>query len=321
MRRHNTLVRLLLALISVSYAGLGAAQTAVIELPSLSIEGSTIEGTVTYDSARGVYRYEYAIRAAQSNKAPMIGFQIDISGRVSRPQLDPDLQNNVTRAESSGKQLQPNTTIPVGIVVPDPASTRAGVGQPGWVYFGSRRGVWDVLAGQSKGGFVLESKQPPGIRSAWLRPSELRWVEITMSSPADVEFDPDSAGVYEVKTTTVGPSDPDEAALFLGGGQSPANVNPFLRYTAPTDSRTKLPAGTVSYVVNVFYGTTIDPATFVATLNGVDVRARFHPRPGTAELVQIELQPGSTKLQISVEGRTSSGRNARDTDTLTFLVE
>lgn len=321
MRRNDIVSGFVLALAGVFFAGTLAGQTSVTELPSLSIEGSTIEGTVTYDPAREVYRYEYTINAPATNKAPIIGFQIDVSGRVARPQLDPDLQNNVPRAESSGKQLQPNTTIPVGIIAPDPGNTRAGVGQPGWVYFGSRRGVWDVLAGQSKGGFVIESKQPPGMRTAWLRPSELSWVEITMSSPADAEFYPDSADVYEVKTTTVGPSDPDESTLFLGGGQSPANVNPFLRYAAPTESRTKLPAGTVSYVVNVFYGKTIDPATFTATLDGADVRSRFHPIPGAAELVQIELETGSTKLQLSVEGQTSSGRSARDTDTLTFLVD
>jgi len=321
MRRNNIATGFLVALVGVFCAGNAAGQTDVIELPSLSIEGSTIDSTVTYDPAREVYRYEYTITAPVTNKAAIAGFRIDISGRVARPQLDPDLQNNVPRAESSGKQLQPNTTIPVGIIVPDPANSRAGVGKPGWVYLGSRRGVWDILAGQSKGGFVIESKQPPGMRTAWLRPSELRWVEITMSSPADAEFYPDSADVYEVKTTTIGPSDPDESTLFLGGGQSPANVNPFLRYAAPTESRTKLPAGTVSYVVNVFYGKTIDPATFSATLNGADVRSRFNPIPGAAELVRIELQPGSTKLQLSAEGRTSSGRTARDTDTLTFLVD
>ena len=311
----------LLALVTVFFAANVAGQTDVIDLPSLSIEGSTIDSTVTYDAARSVYRYEYTINASATNKAPIIGFQIDVSGRVARPQLDPDLHNNVPRAESSGKQLQPATTIPVGIIAPDPGNTRAGVGQPGWVYFGSRRGVWDIHAGQSKGGFVIESKQPPGVRTAWLRPSELRWIEITMSSPADAEFYPQSAEVYEIRTTTVGPSDPDESTLFLGGGQSPANVNPFLRYAAPTDARTKLPLGTTSYLVNVFYGRTVDPATFTATLNGVDVSARFRPAPGAAELVRIDLQQGSNKLQLSIQGTTSSGRTARDTDALTFLVE
>ena len=304
-------------LLATTISATAAAQT-LVELPSLSIEGSTLESAVTYDSARGVYRYEYTINAPLTNKAPITGFRIDITGRVARPQIDPDLQNNVPR---SSTRLQPNTTIPVGIIAPDPANTRAGVGKLGWVYFGARRGVWDVLAGQRKSGFVLESKQPPGMRTAWLRPSELRWVEITMTSPADAEFYPQSADFYEVQTTTVGPSDPDEATLFLGGGQSPANVNPFLRYAAPSDARTKLPLGTTSYLVNVFYGRTVDPATFTATLNGVDVSARFRPAPGAAGLVRLEVQQGSNKLQLSIQGTTSSGRKARDTDALTFLVE
>ncbi|MFP5245317.1 MAG: hypothetical protein ACLGH0_01390 [Thermoanaerobaculia bacterium] len=313
------LLRTLSAALLAAAALAVPAQT-VIDMPSLSIEGSTLDVAVSYDSARQVYRYQYTVHAAATNKARIDSFAIDINGREPRPQLDPDLQNNIVRKETT-RQLQPSTAIPVGITVPDPGNTNAGVGAQGWVFFTSRRGTWDIEPGASTGDFILESKRPPGIRNARISPNDLEWINISLSSPPESEFYPDSAEVYELKTTVIGPSDPDEANLFLGGGQSPANVNPFLRYAAPTDTRTKLPAGTTSYVVNVFYGQTTNPATFTATLNGIDVRSQFHPIPGTAEVVRIGLGQGSNKLQLSIEGTTSSGRSARDTDTLTFLVD
>ena len=87
------------------------------------------------------------------------------------------------------------------------------------------------------------------------------------AAPADSEFYPTTADVYEVKTTAVGPSDPDPAALYNGGGQSPAEVNPFLRYASPTDNRLHLPVGTSAYDVIVFYGSTTNPQSMSATLN------------------------------------------------------
>jgi len=97
-------------------------------------------------------------------------------------------------------------------------------------------------------------------------------------------------------------------------------VNPLLQNFTPTDTRTKLPAGTTSITVTVVYGDTTDPATFTAEFNGADVRPRFHPAPGAIETVTFNVASGTSKVQLSIQGRTSSGRVARDTDTLTFLV-
>jgi hypothetical protein len=44
---------------------------AVVEFGPLTITGSTVEATVTYDAARGVYRYAYTIHAPSTNKAPI----------------------------------------------------------------------------------------------------------------------------------------------------------------------------------------------------------------------------------------------------------
>jgi hypothetical protein len=177
----------------------------------------------------------------------------------------------------------------------------------------------DVEPGERVEGIRLESKQPPAWRDATLIVSEARWIPILRSFPkdADVEF---VDGQYNIQTKVLAPYDLDESTLFLGGGQSPREVNPFLRYVAPSDNRIQLPAGTATYDVTLLYGPTTDSVTFSATLDGADISRRFRPMAGIVDTVTIPLKEGTTKLELSIEGTTSSGRVARDTDTLTFIV-
>jgi hypothetical protein len=300
---------------------IGSAQP-VVELPSLSIEGTRLESIVRFDGDRGIYIYDYTLFAAETNQAPVSSFSIDTSGRIDRPQLDPDLRNNIERLENTEiGPLQPPTTIPVGVIVPDPAiHILAGPTTDGstvFVYFDGQ-----LQPGETRSGFKLESKFPPAWREAVIQPSSAQWIPVLQATSApDVEYSPASDSKYWIHTRVLAPYDLDEAAVFLGGGQSPREVNPFLRFAAPTESRTSLPAGTEDYDVTVVYGPTTDPTTFSAMLDGVDITSRFRPMPGVIETVTIPLEDGSTKLQLSIEGKTSSGRTARDTDTLTFLVK
>ncbi|HYK03766.1 MAG TPA: hypothetical protein VE974_18560 [Thermoanaerobaculia bacterium] len=71
----------------------------VVEFGPLTITGSTVEATVTYDAARSVYRYAYTIHAPS---APIESVHIDVSGRIGRPQRDASLQENITRIRTSG---------------------------------------------------------------------------------------------------------------------------------------------------------------------------------------------------------------------------
>lgn len=288
-----------------------------VSFPPLTITGTQIAADTTYDTARGVYRYTYTVTAPTTNQAPINGIKIDVSGRIARSQTDPALQENVRRL---GELQPPATAIPVGITVTDPGVWRGGVGKGSNLFVATPKEGAGILPGTTFR-FVVESKLPPGERTVEIMPSGDSWWAIVDALPEGEEFeDPPDESVYVIKTTTIGPSDPDESTLFNGGGQSPAEVNPFLRYVAPTDSRTKLPAGTSTYTLVVKFGTTTMPETFTATFNGVDVRSRFQPVPGAVNAVKFDLQPGSNKVQLSIEGVTSSARTARDTDSLTLLV-
>lgn len=316
---------LMIALSSMLLAAASSAQVPednprAISLPPLTITGTTLQSSVTYDPTRKVYRYEYMVTVPATAKAAVEAFFIDISGRIARVQKDPDLQNNYV-VRFPNRQIQPGTTIPVGIALVTPATTAAGFTTFGDVFF-----AFDdtgVRPGESRSGFILESKFPPAERKVEIHPDDATWDTIVdgyQDSTEYIVFEPNDVGQFYVRTTTIAPSDPDLSKLFNGGGQSPAEVNPFLRYVTPTDSRTKLPAGATSAWVTVVYGDTTDPATFTAEFNGVDVRSRFHPAPGAIESVKFDLPPGASKVQLSIQGKTSSGRDARDTDTLTFLV-
>lgn len=114
------------------------------------------------------------------------------------------------------------------------------------------------------------------------------------------------------------PPPPPPTTLFPGGGQR-TDVNEFLMYASPTTARTDLPAGTTSFPVHVFYGPTIEPGTFLATLDGTPI-AGFTPMPGTDETVTVPVERGRNVLVLEVRGARSDGHLATDRDRLTFVV-
>lgn len=290
-----------------------------VQLPDLTVTGSTLTCAVIYDAARNVYRYAYTINAPASNLAPIREVRIDLSGTMARPQRDPGLAENIRR----WSMKQPATTIPVGITVEDMTQwANSSVGGDGRAYFRTTKSVYGVLPGTSKGGFVLESRQSPVIRRAWITPSIHAWWDALAKLPhSDAEFvNPLSEALFAVETSTVGPGEVSEGDFYDGGGQQPAEVNKFLRYLHPSDNRNKVPANS-TYTVLVYYGTTINPATFSATLDGVDISSRFHPSPGGADAVTIKIGTSTTKLHLAVDGTKSSGGKGTDSDTLTFLPQ
>jgi hypothetical protein len=266
-----------------------------------------------------VYRYSYTILASPANLAPIREFRIDLSSKTARTQIDPTLNENIRRHSMK----QPLTTIPVGVNVTDLAQWGASsVGGDGMAYFSASKWIYSLQPGSSKSGFVLESHLPPGPRRAWINPDIHAWWDAIEHGPqSDAEFvTPLSEGTFAIEVTTAGPAELTDADLYDGGGQQPAEVNKFLRYAAPKDNRLKVPANS-PYTVIVYYGKTINPATFTATLDGTDVTSRFHPVPGGADAVKIAIGTSTTKLHLSVDGTKASGGKGTDSDTLTFLPQ
>lgn len=142
-----------------------------------------------------------------------------------------------------------------------------------------------------------------------LSESTLRNIPITLNQVQRLNFTySDTAGAA-----------PKLVGGFDGGGQRPRDVNRFLSYGNPADSPVSLPAGTQTFPLLVFYGATTIPASFSATLDGVDVTSLFHPQPGQAEMVILPLVSGRNVLQLSIQGNLPS-RVATDSDRLVFQV-
>lgn len=110
------------------------------------------------------------------------------------------------------------------------------------------------------------------------------------------------------------------AGGFDGGGQRPRDVNHFLTYGNPTDSKVTLATGTAVFPLMIFYDSRDIASTFSAVLGGSDITSMFHPVPGTFEVVNIPLIPGSNVLKASIDGDLGT-RIATDSDRLVFDVQ
>lgn len=109
--------------------------------------------------------------------------------------------------------------------------------------------------------------------------------------------------------------------LFKGKGQRPVDVNSFLSYYEPKDSTTLLTPGITTFDLQVFYGASIMPLSFSASLNGKDISADFSPIPSGNQVVTLRLESGRNVLLLSVEGERVDGKTARDEDRLVFVVQ
>jgi hypothetical protein len=136
----------------------------------------------------------------------------------------------------------------------------------------------------------------------------------------DIPVQPGEVHNYAVSYGGPSATPTEPSGGYDGGGQRPSDVNKFLRFSNPSQARTKLPAGTSSFRLGLSYGDTTYAHTFSAILNGQPIEASFVPTAGGREVVNLPLQSGSNVLKLSIQGLTTSGRVATDTDRLVFLV-
>ncbi len=106
---------------------------------------------------------------------------------------------------------------------------------------------------------------------------------------------------------------------FLAKGQR-NDVNEFLIYSSPSESKTNLPVDTTTFDLVLQYGETVNTSSFLAVLNGEDITVSFSPSAGNAETVTLVLEPGKNTLVLSIDGERTDAHTATEKDRLVFNV-
>ncbi len=83
----------------------------------------------------------------------------------------------------------------------------------------------------------------------------------------------------------------------------------LLSFASPISVSMRVARAQAKFPVVIFYGATVLPASFRATLNGADVAKRFHPKPDSHELVTLQLRPGKNELLFSAQGSAVPGKD------------
>ncbi len=301
----------------------------------------------------GEYQYDYFIANPSSSTGCLFGFDLDLSMPWS-PESEITLVGRLQRWDD----MNGRRPIDGSYIAPDyPFSTGGvgGLGGVGWSfkskYDKAAREFHDsdvIAPGVTMYVFTVVSAHPPARRASvlftyWRRegtdtpflvPQDVNVYGTVLGPGPDPFCLPDSDGdgvcddvdncptfpnLEQIDADEDGVGDVCADGLYDGGGQRPHDVNRFLTFARPLEARTQLPAGTTQTVVTLAYGE-IRAASFTATLDGADVTGLFHPRAHTAESVTIPLHSGSNVLKVSVQGITSSDRDATDSDRLVFLV-
>ena len=284
-------------------------------LPNPVITDTKFKVEVSFNPSNGVYTYSYSINSGSTNLGEIPGFSVDI---VTKGTVDPSPDPDLTSDDSFIREnFAPTRTIPVGLESPEGWAVGVGItGVVGWGITVPPFPLLTIIPGQTMEGFIIRAKAPPGPRKFEIDP-----VFDTTCFPADAEFRTDlpQPDDYTITGETIGPVLPVELALIDGKGQR-SDVNAFLRYSNPTKTTVTLLAGVKTFELAVFYGSTIDPASFRADLNREIITPKFTASPGGFSVVRLDLKEGRNTLVLSVDGVRSDGRTGRDTDRLTFIV-
>lgn len=281
------------------------------ELANPILAGATATSSVSFDSAAGMYRYDYSF----SNAAASTGWISDISfsvlgGPGALPVFSGGPGHDFFEASAPPPGRHRPSIVPLNVFVP-----------PGWEAFITLSGAlrwgmgWDINGpgalirpGETATGFYVKSSAPPGTRLVSLVAA---W-DGTLPNTRLIT-DP------VIKLPILAPVALQEGEgpqfFFRGGSNNPAVVDRFLSYRLPTQKSTTLAAGEKAMVVP-FFGETTIPSSFQAIWNGQDVSSRFVAAPGHFAAVALEPQSGRNLLVISIQGTKSGGGVGTDTDRL-----
>ncbi|MCZ6626524.1 MAG: hypothetical protein O7B35_20175, partial [Deltaproteobacteria bacterium] len=242
-------------------------------LPNLV--NTDVQVEVNFNPSNGVYTYSYTVLSGPENTGELFMFLVDIgTEKELDPTDDPDL---ISDGSFSRGNSAPTRTVPVGLQ--SPVGWRVGVSRDRKVLWGSIDVSLRVLPGTTVGGFKINSKSAPGPREFTLQPI-LPFGDPNVF-PRNCEIGPNCPDPQSFNVTgqTIGPVLAEELTLIDAKGQRPSDVNTFLKFSNPIVTSTTLPAGVKIFDLVIFYGPTINPATFGAVLNGADITPSFTVSP------------------------------------------
>lgn len=302
------------ALVAASFIVMAAAavraQWLIPPVPADQVS-VTVTPTVTFETATGLYRYEYVLESATSSAQNVVAFALRVTSPAS------------AQAPPTGWELFDSEIDPIMKW----AATEAAPPPQGFVDdgFSLPPAARSIRPGGSLSGFTIVSADPPGEVTYYVQgetplPRLAPGVDPDSVPPYDRSIDTDS-----VRGTTVGPVavvSPD----FFEGGRRPA-TDAFLVFVNLSDGDTK--TNPTSIIIKFgARGETVDRSTFRAELNRVDVTALFTTTSAPGDLAALftagssPLVVGKNVLLTSVSGIVpGTDRTARDLDRLTFVVK
>lgn len=265
----------------------------------------TVTATVTFDEATGQWQYAWTVANGPDADQDIIKFWLGFQA--------------------------PPSAADVVLAAPDGWWTGlfAGGGIPGAAFAAERDDevgdVWPPAAAQippgaSVTGFAMTSAFPPGEARTYVQ------------GYAPIPFLPDGfddeTGVPHDTTNSqrgwsAGPTRYGEVLSFGRGQRS--DVNEFIGFLNLDDGIVRRDPAPIA----IKFGPTVDPTTFHAELNRVDVTAAFHPgTAGGADLVgyfAVGASPlvfGRNVLLVTADGLVpGTTRTQTDRDRITFTVE
>jgi hypothetical protein len=258
--------------------------------------------------ASGNYHYIYNVRSPKENTGTITTLSLDIScNEVPDPRgFDPDDFPAPSRRNFS----EDSHHLPVAASATRGEGFALGVGAANTVAWGI-----NLKPGSSSQGLQLLTPYPPGPRRYSLIPS-IRENEERWDYSGIEEDDPDVPWIddWTVHGITTGPACPgeeyedgddgeDHDARFPGSvhrGEQAA-LNHLLTYSAPLRDQFYLEDGSREVEMIIHYHPDIDPKSFRVTPERHGLRARFNPRPGTAETVRLPLDTGKNQITLQVK--------------------
>lgn len=262
---------------------------------------------VEFDPATNLYTYNYQVTSSSQSEQEVASFSI---------QADAEILNAQSPQGWSAQQFLDKPIL-------DWTATELEPLPPDFVDDGNiPPSPFNIKPGETLGGFSFQSPEPPttvtffaqGYAPLPSAVSEDDFDEVDIPDPLE----------NSLMGSATGPG-LDEEIIFTGGRRP--SVDGFLGFVGVTDRQTlsRPVVITLRLAVN---GEDVNPATFTASLNRVDVTQTFQPSGRPNELIGIfdlgssPLEIGRNALSTSIEGIVpETTRTGVDTDRFTFFIE